>query len=106
MDHTPGQRQFTDISKLRDYATGRRGMTEAEFQAHVARADRASAPRIGARHEAAAVAAARRLGATLASHDDTTAAQVAASAAPRRPHRRVPDHARGRRRLPRRTASR
>ena len=24
MDHTPGQRQFTDISKLRDYATGRR----------------------------------------------------------------------------------
>ena len=25
MDHTPGQRQFTDIAKLRDYATGRRG---------------------------------------------------------------------------------
>ena len=24
MDHTPGQRQFTDIDKLRDYATGRR----------------------------------------------------------------------------------
>ena len=37
MDHTPGQRQFTDIDKLRDYAIGRRGMTEAEFQAHVAR---------------------------------------------------------------------
>ncbi len=36
MDHTPGQRQFTDISKLRDYALGRRAMTEAEFQAHVA----------------------------------------------------------------------
>ncbi|MBA3327016.1 MAG: 2-phospho-L-lactate guanylyltransferase, partial [Solirubrobacterales bacterium] len=34
-----------------------------------------------ARHEAAAVAAARRLGATIASHDDTTEAQVAASRA-------------------------
>jgi alpha-D-ribose 1-methylphosphonate 5-triphosphate diphosphatase len=80
MDHTPGQRQFTDIDKLRDYATGRRAMTEAEFQAHVAMLQSLQA-RHGARHEAAAVAEARRLGATLASHDDTTAAQVAASAA-------------------------
>jgi alpha-D-ribose 1-methylphosphonate 5-triphosphate diphosphatase len=80
MDHTPGQRQFTDIDKLRDYATGRRAMTEAEFQAHVARLQALQA-RHGARHEAAAVGEARRLGATLASHDDTTAAQVAASAA-------------------------
>ena len=79
MDHTPGQRQFTDIDKLRDYATGRRAMTEAEFQAHVAMLRDVQA-RHGARHEAAAVAEARRLGATLASHDDTTEAQVAASA--------------------------
>ena len=35
--------------------------------------------RLGAKHEAAAVAAAARYGATLASHDDTTADQVAAS---------------------------
>jgi alpha-D-ribose 1-methylphosphonate 5-triphosphate diphosphatase len=35
---------------------------------------------VSARHEAAGVAAARRLGATLASHDDTTAQQVATSA--------------------------
>ncbi|HRO11859.1 alpha-D-ribose 1-methylphosphonate 5-triphosphate diphosphatase [Amaricoccus sp.] len=80
MDHTPGQRQFTDISRLRAYATGHRGMTEAEFQAHVASL-RALSARNGARHEAAAVAGARRLGATLASHDDATEAQVAASAA-------------------------
>jgi alpha-D-ribose 1-methylphosphonate 5-triphosphate diphosphatase len=79
MDHTPGQRQFTDIEKLRDYATGRRGMSEAEFQAHVAMLTALHA-RNGARHEAAAVAEARRLGATLASHDDTTEAQVAVSA--------------------------
>jgi alpha-D-ribose 1-methylphosphonate 5-triphosphate diphosphatase len=79
MDHTPGQRQFTDISKLRDYALGRRAMTEAEFQAHVA-AMAALGARNRARHEAAVVAAARRLGATLASHDDATAAQAEASA--------------------------
>ncbi len=79
MDHTPGQRQFTDINKLRDYATGRRDMTEAEFQAHVAMLT-ALRVRNGARHEAAAVEGARRLGATLASHDDATEAQVAVSA--------------------------
>ena len=79
MDHTPGQRQFTDISKLRDYAATRRDMNEDEFQAHVARL-RGLRARNGARHEAAAVAGARRLGATLASHDDATPAQVAASA--------------------------
>jgi alpha-D-ribose 1-methylphosphonate 5-triphosphate diphosphatase len=80
MDHTPGQRQFTDISKLRDYATGRRGMTEAEFQAHVALLTDIG-DRHAARHRTAAVAAARRLGATVASHDDATEAHVAESAA-------------------------
>jgi alpha-D-ribose 1-methylphosphonate 5-triphosphate diphosphatase len=80
MDHTPGQRQFTDVGKLRDYALGRRALTEAEFQAHLAWRIGLT-ERNGARHEAATVAAARRLGATLANHDDTTAAQVAASAA-------------------------
>lgn len=80
MDHTPGQRQFTDISKLRDYATGRRAMSEREFEEHVAMLTALHA-RNGAGHEAAAVAGARRLGATLASHDDTTEAHVTASAA-------------------------
>ncbi|NCU20894.1 alpha-D-ribose 1-methylphosphonate 5-triphosphate diphosphatase, partial [Candidatus Falkowbacteria bacterium] len=27
MDHTPGQRQFRDLSKLRDYVAGKRGMS-------------------------------------------------------------------------------
>ena len=80
MDHTPGQRQFTDVAKLRDYAVGRRALSEAEFQAHLAWRV-GWTERNGPRHQAATVAAARRLGATLASHDDTTAAQVAASAA-------------------------
>ena len=80
MDHTPGQRQFTDVDQQRNYAVGRRGLTDSEFDAHIA-AMRALSARVAARHEAAIVAAARRLGATLASHDDTTAAHVAASAA-------------------------
>ncbi len=79
MDHTPGQRQFRDLAKVRAYLVARHGLSEAEFQAHVAR-QRALRDRVGARHEAEAVAAARRLGAVLASHDDTDAAQVAASA--------------------------
>lgn len=79
MDHTPGQRQFTDVAQLRAYVQGKHGMDEAEFAAHIARLTDLAA-RLGARHEAVAVAAARRLGAVLASHDDATAEQVAVSA--------------------------
>jgi alpha-D-ribose 1-methylphosphonate 5-triphosphate diphosphatase len=79
MDHTPGQRQFRDIEKLRVYYEGKRRASDADFEAHVA-SRRELQARVGARHEAGAVAAARRLGAFLASHDDTTADQVAASA--------------------------
>ncbi|MEF3048991.1 alpha-D-ribose 1-methylphosphonate 5-triphosphate diphosphatase [Pseudotabrizicola sp. L79] len=80
MDHTPGERQFRDLSKLRDYICGKQGLSEAEFLEHVAR-QRGLRDRVGALHEATAVAEARRYGATLASHDDTTAPQVAVSAA-------------------------
>ncbi|TNC71334.1 alpha-D-ribose 1-methylphosphonate 5-triphosphate diphosphatase [Rubellimicrobium roseum] len=80
MDHTPGQRQFRDVDKLRAYVIGKQGLSEEEFQAHI-QASRALRDRVGARHEAGAVQAARRLGAVLASHDDTDEAQVAASAA-------------------------
>ncbi|MFN7052903.1 MAG: alpha-D-ribose 1-methylphosphonate 5-triphosphate diphosphatase, partial [Gemmobacter sp.] len=31
MDHTPGERQFRDLSKLRDYVCGKHGMTEQDF---------------------------------------------------------------------------
>lgn len=80
MDHTPGARQFADLAQLRTYMKGKHGMTDAEFAAHVARR-RALGARVRARHEAAAVAGAARLGAILASHDDTTPEHVAASAA-------------------------
>lgn len=78
MDHTPGQRQFRDINQLRAYLIGKKGMTEADFIEHVAQLTELQAL-VGASHEAGAVEEARRLGATLASHDDTTADQVAVS---------------------------
>lgn len=80
MDHTPGQRQFRDLSKLKDYTSGRHGMDDDEFKAHVAGLIAMRAAH-GDRHEAVAVAEARRYGAVIASHDDTTPDQVRRSAA-------------------------
>ena len=79
MDHTPGERQFRDLTQLRKYVMGKHGISEAEFEDHVA-AQKALSATHGAQHEAAAVAAARRYGAVLASHDDTEEAHVARSA--------------------------
>jgi alpha-D-ribose 1-methylphosphonate 5-triphosphate diphosphatase len=79
MDHTPGQRQFSNLDQLRTYMRGKYGLSEAEFETHVA-TQQALGARVRSTHERATVAAARSYGATLASHDDTTEAQVAASA--------------------------
>ncbi|HLQ20505.1 MAG TPA: alpha-D-ribose 1-methylphosphonate 5-triphosphate diphosphatase [Tabrizicola sp.] len=79
MDHTPGERQFRDLTQLRKYVMGKRGMSDAEFEEHIA-TQRALSARHGAVHEAAAVAAARRYGAVLASHDDTDVSHVIRSA--------------------------
>jgi alpha-D-ribose 1-methylphosphonate 5-triphosphate diphosphatase len=79
MDHTPGQRQFRDVTQLRAYVCGKHGLSEAEFESHIAEQIELSS-RLGQLHEAAAVTEARRFGAVLASHDDTTAEQVAVSA--------------------------
>ena len=78
MDHTPGQRQFADLAQLRRYMRGKYGLTEDEFVAHVD-AQTLLGNRVRAQHERDAVAAAARLGAVLASHDDTTAEHVAQS---------------------------
>ncbi len=75
MDHTPGQRQFSDLSALKTYVAKKRGMTDADFVAHVENL-RGLQQRFGEKHEAGAVIEAARLGAALASHDDTTAQHV------------------------------
>lgn len=79
MDHTPGQRQFRDLTALKTYVAKKRGMSDAEFSEHV-ESLLALQERFGAKHQAGAVREAGRLGAVLASHDDTTAAHVATSA--------------------------
>lgn len=79
MDHTPGQRQFRDVTKLKDYVMGKHGYSLDEFHGHIA-AQQALGDRMRDLHEAAAVAAALRYGAVLASHDDTTEDQVTQSA--------------------------
>ena len=78
MDHTPGQRQFSDLAKFADYIIGKHGMNRQGFEDYVAYLEGLRA-RLGPAHEAGAVDAARRYGAALASHDDTTADQVAVS---------------------------
>ena len=79
MDHTPGQRQFRDLDVLKTYVAKKRGMDDADFAAHVQNLTRLQ-EQFGAKHEAGAVTEARRLGAVLASHDDTTAQHVDTSA--------------------------
>lgn len=80
MDHTPGQRQFRDMAQLKNYVCGKHGFSDADFLDHIA-AQKDLSARVSGLHEATAVAEARRYGAVLASHDDTTGTQVARSAA-------------------------
>ena len=80
MDHTPGQRQFRDLQKFEEYVCGKHNLDRAGFKDYMDFLY-ALQDRLGVAHEAGAVAASRRYGATLASHDDTTAEQVATSAA-------------------------
>ncbi|MFK7878348.1 alpha-D-ribose 1-methylphosphonate 5-triphosphate diphosphatase [Roseobacter sp.] len=79
MDHTPGQRQFRDLARLKTYVAKKRGMNDMEFAEHVENLLRLQKS-FGSKHEAGAVTEANRLGAVLASHDDTTSEHVATSA--------------------------
>ena len=76
MDHTPGQRQFRDPVKLREYYRGKSGgMTDAELdRMFTRRLDFHS--RYASANYQRLVALAGEYGTPLASHDDTTAAHV------------------------------
>ncbi|HEY4985732.1 MAG TPA: alpha-D-ribose 1-methylphosphonate 5-triphosphate diphosphatase [Bradyrhizobium sp.] len=77
MDHTPGQRQFRDEVKLRDYYRGKGGgMTDAELDVLFGR--RLSYQKTyAAANMRDIVALAHRYAIPLASHDDTTEENVA-----------------------------
>jgi alpha-D-ribose 1-methylphosphonate 5-triphosphate diphosphatase len=77
MDHTPGQRQFRDERKLRDYYRGKNGgMTDAELDLLFAKRLAYQAEHAQANHRDI-VALARAHNTPLASHDDTTPDHVA-----------------------------
>ena len=77
MDHTPGQRQFRDEGKLRDYYRGKNGgMTDAELDVLFAKRIDQQAAHAEANHRDI-IALARAHATPLASHDDTTSEHVA-----------------------------
>ena len=71
MDHTPGQRQFRDLSKHREYLVGKHGYNDAEVEAHWTKLRELQTLYLE-KNRAATVAYATEVGAILASHDDTT----------------------------------
>jgi alpha-D-ribose 1-methylphosphonate 5-triphosphate diphosphatase len=79
MDHTPGQRQFRDEQKLRDYYRGKSGrLTDAELDVMFEKR-REHALRHAPPNYRELVDMARARGIPLASHDDTTTDHVAQS---------------------------
>lgn len=78
MDHTPGQRQFRDKSKFAEYLSGKHSMSDEEIEAHFDRLYSLQ-NKNGKLHEQGAAEIGRKLGAVLASHDDTTESDVLAS---------------------------
>ncbi|MPZ46360.1 MAG: alpha-D-ribose 1-methylphosphonate 5-triphosphate diphosphatase [Betaproteobacteria bacterium] len=75
MDHTPGQRQWQDIEQARIYYCGKKGWSNAQFDAQAAR-ERELQARHARPNRCAVVAYARAQGIVLASHDDTLPSHV------------------------------
>ncbi|MBE3638648.1 alpha-D-ribose 1-methylphosphonate 5-triphosphate diphosphatase [Mangrovicoccus algicola] len=80
MDHTPGQRQFADPAKFEVWTKKYMGLDAAEFDRYCRFLADLRAE-IAPSNLAGALRVAGDLGAVLASHDDTTPAHVAESAA-------------------------
>lgn len=75
MDHTPGQRQFVDLSKLKIYYTGKHAMSDAEFDAMVEERKK-NQELYSDKHRRTIAAACRDMGVVIASHDDATVDHV------------------------------
>jgi alpha-D-ribose 1-methylphosphonate 5-triphosphate diphosphatase len=75
MDHTPGQRQFADVARYREYNQGKYGLGDDAMDRLVTQrlADR---ERFGEKHRAAIIALCHKHGVPMASHDDATRAHV------------------------------
>jgi len=76
MDHTPGQRQWTDISHYRVYTTGKRGWSNEKVDAMLAQLLERQV-RYAANNRRCIVERCHAAGKPLATHDDTTVEHVA-----------------------------
>lgn len=77
MDHTPGQRQWSDISHYRTYVTGKRGWSEEKVDSMLTELLQRQSLFVDA-HRAAVIdcCTRRAIPVPLASHDDTTVTHV------------------------------
>ena len=80
MDHTPGQRQFVDVAKYREYNQGKYGLSDVQVESLIVRRLE-DQRRYGAKHRATIVDLCHEHGHALASHDDATRAHVEEAAA-------------------------
>ena len=76
MDHTPGQRQWWNRDKHKQFVQGRNGWSEAEVEAYFARRV-AQQQQWAGPNRIALLEICRRRGLVLASHDDTTPEHIA-----------------------------
>ena len=75
MDHTPGQRQFRDVSQFKVYLSGKFGLSETQIQQHFSYLKDLQ-KMFGKKHKIETIKFSKRLNAVLASHDDTTISDV------------------------------
>lgn len=76
MDHTPGQRQFTDPEQLRRYYSRKYSLNDEQFEIFI-RERMDAHERYSAKQRVAVIDLARQHGYALASHDDATEAHIA-----------------------------
>src|SRR5580658_556077 len=76
MDHTPGQRQFRNLDKYFLYYSGKSGRSQADVEEIAKGRQRVGSAR-ALQNRPRIVEIAKARGVTLASHDDTTAEEVA-----------------------------
>ncbi len=80
MDHTPGQRQFVELAKYREYYQGKYGLNDTEMADFTARQIE-NQEKFSAANRRAIVERCRGKMLSLASHDDATPEHVAEAAA-------------------------
>lgn len=79
MDHSPGQRQFVNLDKYREYYMGKHGISAGEMEEFI-RSRQEDSHRYSDRYRKAIVGICRERGIPMASHDDATTEHVNESA--------------------------